>query len=482
MVALFLLAIAWCVSASARPASADARDLRISVVSVAPPVVQVEGAVPAGARALSFRDSYAGRTGIAARIRELKLEGESGPVPVRAAGGGEYRWDAGSPTRFSYTVALEPPTPAADAAYISWLAESRGVLMIGDLVPLEITASPAMVTLHLAVPSGWRIASSDAQQPDGAFDLTDPQHTVFLVARDLRVTHNMIRTLDLAVAMTGEWAFSDEDATRLAASIIDDQSAMIGGAPGKSAMLIISPFPAPALPERWSAETRGTTTLLLSGAGPSRTAALARLSVPLTHELFHFWVPNSLSLDGDYAWFYEGFTIYESLRTGVRLELFTFQDFLDAIARAYDTCLAQAGQDRISLIDASARRWAGTSLLVYQKGLLVAFLYDLTLRMQSRGKRSLDDAYRELYARYHKAGARTDARAAILGVLGEPAGMRPFNEAYFEKPVTIDLAAVIEPFGLRAVRFGARTRIEIAAPLKRGQRDLLRPLGLRSPN
>jgi len=57
----------------------------------------------------------------------------------------------------------------------------------------------------------------------------------------------------------------------------------------------------------------------MMGKLPSKVASMAQLSVPLTHEFLHFWVPNGLSLEGDYDWFYEGFTVYQAARISVRL-------------------------------------------------------------------------------------------------------------------------------------------------------------------
>ena len=76
----------------------------------------------------------------------------------------------------------------------------------------------------------------------------------------------------------------------------------------------------------WSAETRGSTVVLVSGRLPSRLAARAQLDGALTHELFHLWVPNGLALEGEYDWFYEGFTNYVALRAGMRRGQLTFHD------------------------------------------------------------------------------------------------------------------------------------------------------------
>jgi len=217
---------------------------------------------------------------------------------------------------------------------------------------------------------------------------------------------------------------------------------------------------------------------------PSKTAALSQLSVPLTHELFHLWVPNALALDGEYDWFYEGFTIYQAARTAVRLGLLTFQEFLNAIARAYDAYSAGVDRDRLSLVEASQRRWVGGESVVYQKSMLVAFLYDLKLRSLSHGKRSLDDVYRELFRQHRsaegsaaEAGRRSDGNDAAIAALSNAPGMQGFAESFIRRAVAIDLPAHLAPSGLSVEPLGLRTRVGVTESLTRPQRDLLRELG-----
>jgi predicted metalloprotease with PDZ domain len=282
--------------------------------------------------------------------------------------------------------------------------------------------------------------------------------------------------MDFTFVTTGEWAFTDEDAASMASSILKAHEETFGGATQGRAMLALAPYPRPMGAERWSAETRGNTVVLLAGRSPSKTAALARLSVPFTHELFHLWIPNGFALEGEYDWFYEGFTMYQAARAAVRLNLLTFQDFLTTIGRAFDAYASAPNKDRLSLLDASRRRWTGPPALIYHKGMLVAFLYDLTLRRKTGGKRSLDDAYRALFRRYRGA-AGTDGNDAAISALNEPYDMREFTGRYIESAGIIDLGATIEPFGLRVDNGGVRTRLIVANSLQREQRDLLRKFG-----
>jgi predicted metalloprotease with PDZ domain len=267
---------------------------------------------------------------------------------------------------------------------------------------------------------------------------------------------------------------------RSIADVVREHIKTNGGVPRENAMLMLTTFPRAAGASRWSAETRGGTTLLLLGQSFSRAAALAGLSVPLAHELFHLWIPNGVALDGHYDWFYEGFTQYQALRTSVRLGTLTFQEFLDAIGGAFDAYRAMIDRDKYSLVEASERRWTGAPGIVYHKGLLTAFLYDLTLREKTGGKRSLDDVYRELFRSYRRTDARTDSNAAVIKTLSEALESPFFARQYVTSASTIDLSSGIAPFGLTIEQGGVRTRLAIADSPTRKQRDLLRQLGYNS--
>jgi len=258
---------------------------------------------------------------------------------------------------------------------------------------------------------------------------------------------------------------------------------VFGSMPAKQSTLILLPFQG-LLADRWSAETRGSTVTLLMGLIPSKVAALVRLSTPLTHELFHFWVPNGLALNDDYDWFYEGFTVYQAARTAVRLDLLTLPEFLNAIARAYDGYVAGVDHDHWSLVEASQRRWTVGESSVYSKSMVVAFLYDLKLRSQSHGKRSLDDVYRRLFQHYHSSDPASstllnegDGNDGVMNVLAGESMSQDFVQMFIRNPVAINLQAELEPFGLRAEKFGSRTSISVSEQLTKRQRDLLRELG-----
>ncbi len=475
-----LLFAAMLMILSAGAVQAESLKARITVLSVAPARVRVEGERSVATRVWSFRNVYAGVMNLGERIEKLTLADSNGlDVPVRRLAPGEYQ-AASAATRFVYEMKLDAPLWETEAAHVSWLTNERGFLMLGDLLPLAVNEkeiAKMSATLHFVLPEKWTIAASTKAGSDGQFEIADMETAIFFVGQNLREKRQRVGSMEFAFVTAGEWAFSDNEASDLAVSLLKDHTSTFGNISKNRAMLILAPFPRPTGADRWSAETRGETVTLLIGKSPSKTAALAQLSFPLAHELFHLWVPNGLALDGNYDWFYEGFTLYQALRSAVRLNLLTFQDYLNAVGRAFDAYKSAQGRDELSLIEASERRWTVAPTLIYNKGMLAAFLYDMHLRLKTKGKRSLDDVYRELFRLSNTFQARRDGNLAALAALNNAGEMHEVTRRYIENASAIDLSSAIAPFGLRVETGGVRTRIAVGENLSGAQRDLLRKFG-----
>ena len=454
----------------------------------------------APATAWSFRDSYAGVLNLGSRIDGLTLSDAAGAqVSNRKIAPGQFQ-AAAPATRFRYEVSLAPTGRAADAARVSWVSAERGLLMLRDLLPVSGTAANDQVrervTVRLSLPPGWVAHSNEAPNVGGEFEIADADLAVFAVGDRLRISTTNASGMTLSLVAAGEWAFNDAEALELAGKVLKAHGAVFGGVPSRQATLILFPFPQNSAADKWSAETRGSSVTLLLGKLPSKVAALAQLSGPLTHEFLHFWVPNGLTLAGDYDWFYEGFTVYQAARVAVRLDVLTFPEFLNALSRAYDGYSAGLDHDRWSLVEASKRRFTSGEASVYSKSMVIAFLYDLNLRFRSHNKHSLDDVYRNIFREYRSEGANArgaerqvgkgnDGSEVVLRALNANSGMPDFGRSFISNPVTINLPEQLAPFGLRVETFGLRTRISVSESLTRQQRDLLHDLGyndyVRSP-
>jgi predicted metalloprotease with PDZ domain len=327
------------------------------------------------------------------------------------------------------------------------------------------------------LPAGWQSIALAAQGADGLYELAQAESGVIIVGPELRRRQGRAGALAYTLATAGDWAFTDEDAAHIVQEILQEHARATGAVPRKDALVMVMPFPRPVAPHVWSAETRGGTVLMLTGRAPAKTAALAQLSMPLAHELFHLWVPNGLALTGDYDWFFEGFTLYESVRAGVRLGYLSFQNYLDNLARAFDRTGSAREAASLSLLDASRRRWSDPDASVYDRGMLVAYLYDLDVRRQTNGKRSIDDLYRALFRQSRTPVAGRDGNETVIELMNAAAGGQTLTERFIKGNGAVDLAAALAPYGLQVAPIGARTRVFVAPQLSHAQRELLKQIG-----
>ncbi len=432
----------------------------------------------------SFRDSYAGVLGLGNRVRGFQLFDANGKqIEVRRMAPGQFESDVPA-TNFKYEIELAPSSRPSDAVFTSWLTSDRGMLMFGDLLPEMPSNREATLSMRLVVPSGWAAYASNSEKPVTQIETSDPDRSVVVVGKKIRTSTRAILGKPFTLLTSGEWAFADDDAFDVTKMILEFHANNVGPSPCESASLVLLPLPQASAAGKWSAQTRGCTVTLLMSAAPSKVAAVAQLELALTHELFHLWVPNGLALTGDYDWFYEGFTMYQAARAAVRLNLLSFDQFLSAIADAYDGSSVGDAQN-LSLIEASKQRWTGGAATVYSKAMVVAFLYDLNLRWQTKGKRSLDDVYREMMrnhlGRTPDAGAKADANSAVVGVLHSELSDQAFVDHLVVARGSIDLEKELAPFGFNVEKPGVRTHISANVQLTSRQRDLLKQLGYNEP-
>ena len=92
----------------------------------------------------------------------------------------------------------------------------------------------------------------------------------------------------------GDWAFADADVVEMAGQDFESESRSFRGYAGEAGNS--DPFSVswPRGCESVERRNAGRHGELLMGKVPSKIGALAQISTPLTHEMFHLWVPNGL--------------------------------------------------------------------------------------------------------------------------------------------------------------------------------------------
>ncbi len=413
----------------------------------------------------SFRNSYAGALGLGDRIEEVSTK----DAKVRKLASGEFESER-AVSDFQYVVRLDDVRPG-DLAHVSWLSSTYGFLMLGDLLP-EVCLKQPTLRLRFSLPVGWNVLSSGESQ-GGEFLVDSPEDAIFFVSNDLSRVEDKSKRLQLV--FHGAWKFKEKDALRYAEKVFESYLELTKFRPTKPTSIFVAPIPTSATSSHWKAETRGSTVVLLINKQGAFNNWLGQLGVIFTHELFHVWMPHSLKLEGSYDWFFEGFTLYVALQTALKLNLIKFEEYLATLARVYDSYLSYT--DNQSLIDASMARWTSSGSLVYDKGMLVAFLYDLTLRRETGSAQTLKGKYQQLFLSL--AGKSIDANAAIIDLLSSSAGTRQIVTSYVEGKKGIELPELLAPFGLEAVVGSSRSELKVRKEITSDQSKLLKSLGYR---
>ena len=435
------------------------------------PKVRISMELGTPASSWSFRNAYAGALGLGDRIDRFEAIGAGQTVSVKALAPGEFR-SASAVSRVSFDVNLTPRA-SADLPHVSWLGSDYGILMFGDLLP-EVPKSPSGVAVEFELPPGWQMSSS-SRSTAGNFFVDDPEKAVFVIGRELHSRSGKGNGTELRLISLGNWPFSDKVVFESALRLLTRYQQLTGFKLRRTPTILITPFPIASVTTNWKAETRGDTSILLLNPQAPWNNWRAQLPIIFTHELFHLWVPNSLQLKGDYDWFFEGFTSYVALQEALELKLIRFPEYLNTLGRVYDSYLSST--DDQSLLEASERRWTSSSSVVYDKGMLVAFVYDLLVRRESGGVSTLRDQYRSLFANF--ADKPADANDVIIRMLTLSPATSDFVKSYVEAGKGINLEEILPDFGIKVDKADSRTELRIIRELRDEQKKLLRSLGYR---
>ncbi|HEX6731829.1 MAG TPA: hypothetical protein VF074_17515, partial [Pyrinomonadaceae bacterium] len=430
--------------------------------------VKIDAELSAPARSWSFRNSYAKALGLAERVEDFRAVGESGQdARVRKSAVGEFRSELDA-TKISYTVKLSNPR-ADHLPHVSWLEGDRGILMFADLTPIDFEN----LSSKFILPPGWTVESAITPDANGQYLVSNPLKAVFLVGGLLRKRSNTVEGMLLETAVSGTWSFKDDDALKMASQVMKKHFALTGfRLPGKS-VILIAPIPASSGEQMWRAETRGSTVVILVNPAARKQMFTKQLGVVFSHELLHLWVPNALKLEGDYDWFFEGFTMYAAALAALELKIIKFQGFLNTLGGAYKYYLDHP--DNVSLIEASETRWTSGWSHVYIKAMLVAFLYDLMIRKESGGKSTLADRYRELFN--GGAADSVDGNKAIISVLGSSPALKNFTKSFIENKRELKLEEFVREYGLQLHLSDIKRPLTVSDNLDDGQKQVLRSLG-----
>ena len=373
------------------------------------------------------------------------FEGKS--ISVRELIPGEYL-AASDAVRWKYTIDIGENDDFTKKAHKSWMSNDFGVLMPDDMLPDLRLADGEMLSARVKIqlPTEWTINGS--------------------------VPVNFERS-EVLFLISGEWRFNDGDAVKAAKEIISGYKELFGEFPVERALLVLTPVKNRF--GRWEAETRGNVISIVSGDMPFQKQSLQRLHEQLRHEIFHLWIPNKLALRGNYDWFYEGFAVYQALRTGISMNRISFADFLQTLSQAM--FLAERSDSKSSLIEVSNAARSGNNHSVYAKGMLIAFLCDSAMLNKSRGKRSIADVLQRIYQNHRLPNLEQDGNISILKILETYKELQPIVANYITGSETIEWKESLDYLGLELTGSGNNLSLAVKQKLNKRQKDLLNELG-----
>lgn len=419
----------------------------------------------------SFIDGVAGVPGLAGRMSGLELFGADGRrIDGRVLAPGEIL--AGElASSFRYVVNLAPIRTNGGMAHVSWASGGTAVMRPYDLLPR--VPADRLVRLRIEVPDGWNISTTETRAADGSYLVKNVSRAVFAAGNDLRASVRQVAGTAISVERTGTWLFDEADPITFAAEIASGYSALFGGMPGDAIKVLLIRKEGP--PGQWEADTTGRTVTIVSTDMAFKAGSVQRLHEQLRHELFHLWLPYSIELAGDHAWFYEGTALYVSLRSGVLTGRLRFDDLLDTLTRAYSIGKAGSGGGSMSLIELSKNRWAGSDTQVYARGMIAAFMIDLAMLKASKGRSGIESVLKRLFVDRASLSGK-DALSVISGALkaGPTAAVW---QAFIAGGEPVEIDPFLSSTGLEMRTEGSKRTLAVKPRLTASEKVILDKLG-----
>ena len=254
------------------------------------------------------------------------------------------------------------------------------------------------------LPKGW-VAASDLDG-GGPLTVSDVGNSVMEGGSDVSLLHRNLQGGQLRVAIRGAWPFPDGRLANDIATVVDAQRHFWGNAGGPYFVAAIPLATGAGISVGGTGRYEG---FALYGTGNADEPMLRRL---LAHEHTHNWIPHQQGRmpDGPQEpsayWYSEGMTDFYTDRTLLRSGVWSLTDFIghmNEMMRDYDVSPVRTVPNSQIVSDF----WKGGDVeqLPYQRGYLLAFIWDARIRAASHGRFNLDDVMFAMRDRYMAAAS-----------------------------------------------------------------------------
>ncbi len=341
------------------------------------------------------------------------------------------------------------------ATFITLADDKPRVHQVRYLLPIGWQQAICALPAHPQHPHAF-IATSFDDLVDSPVVLGNPQVADFEVDG---IAHQL-------VTINGDGLWDNDAAAQDVRRIVETQREFWGSLPYEKYIFL-----------NVISETRGglehdNSTLLMASRWTYRNPDRYRKWLGLvSHELFHAWNvrrlrPRSLTAYDyerenhfDELWIAEGITSYYDDLLQVRAGLLSEKDYLERVSQTLKSVMTAPGSRVQPLRDSSYDAWikyyrpdendVNARISYYTKGSLVAWLLDAKIRVASRGKHSLDDVMRQMYAKYGKNRSGYDSadfRRVVDALAGQP--LSEFLVAAVDETQELDFSDALTLWGL----------------------------------
>ncbi|MBX3243387.1 MAG: hypothetical protein KF685_02835 [Acidobacteria bacterium] len=372
-----------------------------------------------------------------------------------------------------YTIDAQAGNGSDIRAGNSWIKGDDGVLMFEDILPaFGINGVPVSAEIEIEMPERWRLFSSE-NDGGNIIRTADLASSIAGVGSGWELVNVNTSAGSLRLIRMGLWGPSTEQMSNASAEIFNNYVDVFGSPASENSLIILARRSSPAFDE-WEAEVRGATVVIASSDATLPGLSVQQLHEQLRHEIFHLWVPNGVNLTGEYSWFYEGFALYQSLRTALQLNRISFNDFLDTISKAYSVDVG-VGQRR-SLVELAKDRRERHGTELYARGLLVAFMTDAAMLQRSKD-RSVENLLSEVFKKHHRSPTVADGNNAVLGIMKGHREIAPIVRRFIEGSEKADLSDTTKAVGLSFQDVAGSKRLRVVEKPSGRQRAILDKLG-----
>lgn len=316
-------------------------------------------------------------------------------------------------------------------------------------------------------PKGWSVATG-LEAADGAFLASDFDE---LVDSPFEVGAFRLHAFDqggarFEMALTGSHNGDEARIVQATQAIVAEAGKLFGGFPFKRYVFFLTFSPKTG----GGLEHKTSTSLLSDPFRFEKADGYYGLFNLVAHEFFHVWNVKGMHdpVLGPFEygqenysrllWFHEGFTSYMEHALVLRAGVVPWSHESKALATEWTNQIQRPGWGEQSLEESSFDSWIrqykpheftpNSTVGYYDKGEVVGWLMDATIRSATGGAKGLDDLFAHLWKTRGTRGVTdADVQAAFKALSGQDP--KPFWEAFIRGRAPLEPKLVEQAFGLK---------------------------------